>query len=161
MVYRYWRSLVIVCYAIVSRKTNEMSDSRPIQPSSELEHRSIEQARALIDDLIARGEKLFVEPADVSVILPEKLGPTTREFFARYGTLRTRLGGFRLAAADIRPSEHLRGYLSIGHSEDWDLVQQPSSDQVFVVEGYETRESELEVRFPSVYHLVLDEAQRT
>jgi hypothetical protein len=50
---------------------------------------------------------------------------------------------------------------TIGHSEDWDVVQKPGSDEVFVVEGAETREAEMEVRFPSVYHLVLDEAQRT
>ena len=46
-------------------------------------------------------------------------------------------------------------------SEDWDVVQKPGNDEVFVVEGAETREAEMEVRFPSVYHLVLDEAQRT
>jgi hypothetical protein len=104
---------------------------------------------------------LFVEPADGAAILPEQFGPTTREFFSRYGTLRTRRGGFRLAAADVRPSEYVRGYLSIGHSEDWDVVQKLGNDEVFVVEGAETREAEMEVRFPSVYHLVLDEAQRT
>ena len=129
-------------------------------PQPEAQFISIEQARAMVDDLIAKGDKLFVEPADKAVELPELLGSTTREFFSRYGVLRTRRGGFQLAASEVHPSEYVRGYLSIGHSEDWDVVQKPGSDEVFVIEGSETREDEMEVRFPSVYHLALDEAQK-
>ncbi len=152
--------VVIVYYVVLTRRTKRMSDATPSQPSPEAKPLSIEQARVMVDDLIAKGDKLFVEPADGASILPEQFGPT-KELFSRYGTLRTRRGGFRLAAADVRPSEYVRGYLSIGHSEDWDVVQKLGNDEVFVVEGAETREAEMEVRFPSVYHLVLDEAQRT
>ncbi|MFL6709680.1 MAG: hypothetical protein ACJ8HI_15885 [Massilia sp.] len=132
-----------------------------VQPPPEAKPVSIEQARGIVDDLIAKKGKLFVEHADGAAILPEQFGPTTREFFSRYGTVRTVRGGFRLAAADARPSDYVRGYLSIGHSEDWDVVQKPGNDEVFVVEGAEAHEAEMEVRFPSVYHLVLDEAQGT
>jgi len=57
---------------------------------------------------------------------------------------------------DIKPSDYMHGYLSIGHSEDWDIVQRPGDDEVFIVEGSETSEDEMDVRFPSVYHLILD-----
>lgn len=131
------------------------------KPSPEEEPLSVEQARALVDDFIAKGATLFVEPADRTVTLPEQIGPITKEFFSRYGTLHTRRNGFRISVADLRPSEYVRGYMSIGHSEDWDVVQKPGSDETFVVEGTETSGVEMEVRFPSLYHLALDEAKRT
>jgi hypothetical protein len=134
-----------------------MFASMPSQPQSGVDAMSPEQARAMVDDLIARGEKLFATPADETKPLPRQLGPITRDFFSRYGTLKTRRGGFELSAAGIRASEYVHGFLSIGHSEDWDVVQRPDADEVFIVEGAETREAEMETRFPSVYHLVVDE----
>lgn len=121
---------------------------------------SVEEARAMVDNLIAKGERLFVEHADSLVPLPEQLGPITREFFSKYASLHTKLGGFVLSVAEIRPSEYVQGYLLIGHSEDWDVVQKLGDDQVFVVEGAENSEIEMEVRFPSIYHLVLDEVNQ-
>lgn len=153
--------LVLVYYVVLNRRTKKMGDAAMSPPSLEERLLSVEQARAMVDDFIGKGDKLFVDPADGENILREQLGPTTIEFFSRYGILCTRRGGFRLAATDVRPSEYMRGYLSIGHSEDWDVVQKPGNDEVFVVEGAETCEAEMEVRFPSVYHLVLDEAKRT
>lgn len=118
----------------------------------------LEQARSLVDNLIEKGEKLRVEPAGETTPLHAQLGPVTREFFSRYGTLKNRRGSFELSSAGIRTSEYVDGFLSIGHSEDWDVVQRPGEDEVFVVEGAETCDSERETRFPSVYHLVVDEA---
>jgi hypothetical protein len=150
--------VVIVYYLILTRKRRQAMSVPAPQPQAQ--PISIEQARAMVDELIARGETLFVEQADKAVELPESLGSTTRECFSRYGVLRTRRGGFQLAASEVHPSKSVRGYLSIGHSEDWDVVQKPGGDEVFVIEGFETREDEMEVRFPSVYHLALDEAQK-
>jgi hypothetical protein len=148
--------VVIGYYIVLNRRTTRMAST----PASRSKFMPVDQARALVDDLIAKREKLFVEPADSAALLPDQLGPTTREFFSRYGAVSTRRGGFRLAAVDVRPSEYARGFLSIGHCEDWDVVQKPGNDEVFVVEGAETRETEMDARFPSVYHLVLDEAQQ-
>jgi hypothetical protein len=153
--------VVIVYYVVLTRRTKRVSDATPTPPLPEEKTLSVEQARVMVDAIIAKGNKLFVEPADGAAIPPEQFGPITREFFSKYGSLRTRRGGFRLAATDVRPSEYVCGYLSIGHSEDWDVIQKPGNDEVFVVEGAETREVEMEVCFPSVYHLVFDEAQRT
>lgn len=121
---------------------------------------SVDQARAAVEGLIAEGEKLFVEPAEEAVSQLVQLGPITREFFSRYSTLKTRLGGFELSSSSIQASEYVDGFVSIGHSEDWDVVQRLGSDEVFVVEGFETCEEEMEIRFPSVYHLAVDEAQQ-
>lgn len=112
----------------------------------------------MVLDLIARGEKLIATPAGEARPLSVNLGPITSEFFSRYDTLKTPRGGFELSAAGIRASEYLDGFLSIGHSEDWDVVQRQGADEVLIVEGAETSESEVETRFVSVYHLLVDEA---
>jgi hypothetical protein len=151
--------VVVINYIVLTRRTKRMLVITPRQPLQEVKLVSVAQARAMIDDFIVKGDKFFVEPADRTAPRLEQLGPITREFFSRYGALRTRCGGFQLAAAEVRASEYVRGYLSIGHSEDWDVVQWPGSDEVFVVEGAETCEANMDVRFPSVYHLILDETQ--
>lgn len=151
--------VVIAYYIVLTRRTKKMSAITPRQPSQEGESISIEQARAMVGDFVGKGDKLFVEFSSGTNPLLEQLGPTTREFFSRYSSLRTRRGGFRLAAVEVHVSEYMRGYLSIGHSEDWDVIQRLGSDEVFVVEGAETSEADMDVRFPSVYHLVLDEVQ--
>lgn len=119
---------------------------------------TIAQARAMVEDLIAKGERLFVEGKSSKP--PEQLGPITRDFFAMHGMLRTRRGGFQISVPDIRASDYMSGYLSIGHSEDWDVVLRPGSDEVFVIEGSETCDADMQVRFASVYHLIIDESER-
>jgi hypothetical protein len=52
--------------------------------------------------------------------------------------------------------KYIDGFLSIGHCEDWDIVQRPGHDDVFVVEGSETSEDEME-RYPTVYHFIFHE----
>jgi hypothetical protein len=122
---------------------------------------SVDEARVMVQILVIQGEKLLTETADTAVALPEELSQTTKEFFSKYGALKTRNGGFRIAVSDVKPSEYASGYISIGHSEDWDVIQIPGNDEVFVIEGAETSAAEMEVRFQSVYHLVLDEAKRS
>lgn len=150
--------LVVIMAYIVLRRAKKKP--KVTLPSSAPESLSIEQAQALVEGIVAKGEKVVVEPVDGTPAFAEKLGPATRQFFARYGSLSTRRGGFRLAASEVHASEYMNGYLSIGHSEDWDVVQKPGRNEVFVIEGAESGETEMEVCFPSVYHLVLEEAQR-
>ena len=130
----------------------------PLQSPGEVELISVEQARAMVDDLIAK-DKLLVDFVDKDVPVNEKLGSITRGFFSRYASICTRSGSFRLGVDEVSDSEYVHGYLSIGHSEDWDVVQRPGNDEVFVVEGAETSEAEMEVRFASVYHLILNEIE--
>lgn len=121
---------------------------------------SISQARASVDALILSGESFLIERVVEGDPPPAEVGPITKEFFSRLSVLRSKTGGFVLAASEIEPSDYLPGYLSLGHSEDWDIVQKPGEDEVLVVEGSETCAEQVEVRFVSVYHLVLDEATR-
>ena len=116
-----------------------------------------------MDEAIRRVEGLQAEgafltsPAPLSPALQNGLGPITRGFFEQYGAVHTPQGGFCLSASDIRPSEYVPGFISIGHCEDWDVVQQAGQDQVFVVEGSERAASDMDGSYLSVYHLLLNE----
>jgi hypothetical protein len=121
---------------------------------------SLDSAREQVEQLIAEKKLLIAESVMDASVASTQLGPITKEFFLRYGGVKTKRGGFRISAADIRPSEYVAGLLSIGHSEDWDVVQRPGSDEVFVVEGSEGADAEPQDPFPSVYHLAIDEVQQ-
>ena len=84
------------------------------------------------------------------------LGPLTREFFETYDSLKSNDCGFELDAKEIRPSIYVVGFISIGHYEAWDVVQRPGANDVFVVDGTEATEAEMEW-FPTVYHFVVHE----
>lgn len=152
--------IAVAYFLILRRRAGPATTLAPASPE-QAGPSSVDEARALVDTLIAEKLEIFAEPALGPVTCPELLSATTLEFFGRFASLKTRRAGFRLASADIRPSEYARGYVSIGHSEDWDVVQRAGSDDVFVVEGTVKSEAEMDVRFPSIYHLVLDEAQRS
>jgi len=148
-------SLMIVVNVILmatTRSSRRMHSSRPSENTDSL---SIEQAQARVEKIIAQENKILVKHANARTHELNQLGQVTREFFSRYSELRIN-GGFCLLMKDIKPSDYMHGYLSIGHSEDWDIVQRPGDDEVFIVEGSETSEDEMDVRFPSVYHLILD-----
>jgi hypothetical protein len=145
------------------RAEGARAQSEPIVAKSErppTERLSTENAKALVDDLVVRGERLVTKPGAVESTLPSSLGPATREFFSKYGMVRTRNGGLELNASEIHPSEYVGGCISIGHSEDWDVIQKPGTDEVFVVEGGGDPGKSFDVCFESVYHLVIDEVQK-
>lgn len=146
------------CIAIAGRSQRKKQVFMSRQSKTDVEAMSLEEARSMVLDLIAKGEKLIATPAGETGPLTVHLGPITRELFSRYGTLKTPRGGFELSVVGIRASEYIQGFMSIGHSEDWDVVQRQGTDEVLVVEGAETSESEVETRFASVYHLLVDEA---
>lgn len=150
--------IVAVYYVTLRRKGKKLTSSSHVfaDPSGVM---STEEARIMVDELVARRDHLIAAPSTPRDGNLDQFGPITREFFAKYGVLRTRNGGFQLSLADVKQSEYMSGFISIGHSEDWDVIQKPGADEVFVVEGAETREADIDVRFPSVYHLVLDEVE--
>ena len=153
---------VFVSYLVLKHKgMKNITIKTSSQPSVETSNLSISQARALVSALIEKGEQLVAEPATKSMLLPKQLGPITREFFTIYKSIRTRRGELEISGTQIQPSEYIHSYISIGHSEDWDVVQKTGKDEVFVVEGSETKEDEIDLRFPSIYHLLLDEVSNT
>lgn len=116
----------------------------------------LQAARQQLAEMVRRGELVADSPGQFDLTQAE-LGIVTKQFFAEYSAVRSIRGGLVVARSEIAPSEYLAGFISIGHSEDWDVVQRPGSDEVFVVEGGET-ENALEIRFASVYHFLLAEA---
>ena len=150
---------IIISYAIIARKTRYKSvpSRTKFNPSSEKRAMiSLDKARTMVDELVAE-EKVIVEFIHNGNTDLASLGPITKEFFSRYPILRTKNGGFQVVVQNIQLSEYLIGYISIGNSEDWDIVQSACHDQIFVVEGFEKSEIDIEVKFPTIYHLILDE----
>jgi len=86
-----------------------------------------------------------------------QLGPETRAFFARYHCVQTIRGGTVISEELVAPSSYLSGYISIGHSEDWDIIQAPGEDRIYVAEGAERSESDLRIEFPTVYDFIAHE----
>ncbi|MDR2129174.1 MAG: hypothetical protein LBP52_08945 [Burkholderiaceae bacterium] len=159
-----WIALVILSVILsrirLKRREKEIMKALPVfAPQHTFDHLSVGQARAMVDDAIAKGGILFVEPADKNISFPEQLGPAARELFSRYSVLETRTG-FQLALAHIKISEYINGYATIGYAEDWGVVQVPYSDDVFFIEGGEVSMGIEIERFPSIYHLILDEIQQ-
>lgn len=150
--------LVITRYFYLSRQRTEQSLAEPQQASSE--GISLEEARAMVDKFVAKADRLIVTPVvEVSVLL-DQTGPVTREFFERFGNVRSRSGGFVLGASEVAWSVYVNGFLSIGHGEDWDVVQRPGENDVYIVEGSETALNEM-IHFSSIYHALVDEVQRS
>lgn len=114
------------------------------------------EARRQLAALVERGDRLTVTLADGKSVIPAGLEPLTQEFFETYDSVKSNDCGFELDVNEIRPSVYIVGFISIGHYEDWDVVQRPGGDDVFVVEGSEKTEAEMEW-FPTVYHFVVHE----
>jgi hypothetical protein len=116
----------------------------------------LQATRLSLAESVSQGKLIARRPGQARI--PDtRLGPITQEFFAEYALVQSPLGGLVVATSEIAPSEYLAGFISIGHSEDWDVVQRPGADEVFVVEGSEDEE-ELAVRFPTVFHFLVAEA---
>jgi|GEM_PF-3849457 len=147
-----------IYFVILFRRQGRGAEKNLIARSEELEQLTLDQVQSRVEDIFSQGSRFFVEPAHSVSAASSDLGPIAGKFFSKYKTIRSRNGGFQLSLNDIKPSEYLSGFLSIGHSEDWDIVLRRNDDQIFVVEGSEVRPSEMEVHFPSIYHLILDEA---
>jgi len=114
------------------------------------------EARRQVGALAERGDRLMAIRANRKSAIPSGFGPLTREFFETYDSLKSDDCGFELDVQEIRPSIYVVGFISIGHYEDWDVVQRPGANDVFVVDGTETTEVEMEW-FPTVYHFVVHE----
>lgn len=150
-------AVLLVVAATVRGLYRSWRISKPVEPPKvNVRALSVEQAKAIVDQLLSERLDLHAGFPTVTTEL-DQLGPITREFFERFSFMRGRRGALELSAAAVGPSRYVAGFQSIGHVEDWDVVQRPGEDEVFVVEGSETDEGDMDGQFPSVYHLVVDE----
>jgi hypothetical protein len=158
----YWFTVLGISFVVVSylwlsqKKAPTQIGKQSISHPPPVDAISLEEARIFING-IARDSALFaVTLADGIEKVPVSLGPVTCEFFRRYRSLGLIDGTFKIDAGEIRPSQYIAGFLSIGHYEDWDIVQRPGQDDVFVAEGSETSEADME-KYPTVYHFLFHE----
>lgn len=148
--------LVLGWYFLVSRPSASPTWTRATVQTKDIDEKSLVKLRATVEKLVSQG-RLAVVAADPANSASRKLGPITREFFERYPVLVAADAGLRLALSDVRDSDYLAGFVAIGQSEDWQIVQQPPSDEVFIVEGSESGDSDLTTRYPSLFHFLCAE----
>jgi hypothetical protein len=91
----------------------------------------------------------------------EHLGQQTKEFFERYPSVRSRSGGTVMGKALASLSTYASGYISIGHTEDWDIVTKRGEDRIFVLEGAESSPEDTDDQYTSIYHFIYQEAKST
>jgi hypothetical protein len=152
---------IIVSYIVKVKMKEKVGKGFIFATSPKADARTVEQVREEVVDIINQGEKLLVKLADEDISLPEQLGSITRDFFSKYAVLESRHGGFRLALADVHVSEYIQGYISIGHCDDWEILQEPYRNEVFLAEGGEACFDVEVEHFSSIYHLILNEVQPT
>jgi hypothetical protein len=111
-------------------------------------------ARREVETIVAEG-RFKVSATNAGGPQLPQLGPITREFFDRYPHLQSASGGTEIGNDLVTESTYIRGYISLGHSEDWDVVAKPGSDHIAVVEGSETKPAEIGVVFASIYHFIV------
>jgi YD repeat-containing protein len=153
-----WLTVLGLIVVLVSIVTNLRKTTKQWFPSSQESGRDMlnKDSRHQFESMLARRERFRVTAAPPVATEYEQLGPVTREFFARYQHVEVKPGTI-IGVDLLAPSTHATGFISIGHSEDWDVVQRPGDDRVFVVEGSERSEAEIEVRYATVYDFLLDE----
>ena len=90
---------------------------------------NLQAVRLKLAESISRG-KLIASVPGQPCFQQAELGPVTQQFFAEYSLVQSPMGGLVVAASQVAPSEYIAGFISIGHSEDWDVVQRPGADEV-------------------------------
>jgi len=120
---------------------------------------STEEAQFKVETWIEKG--LFIQIKNYTeqekAKLFDGLDPTTEKFFKRHGCLRIASGIELIYEENKKWSEYVKGFLTIGHADDWDIIQKPGEPYIYIVEGSENSEREFELKFTSIYHLIVHE----
>jgi hypothetical protein len=144
--------LILLSYFYLGRSSQE-----PKGRTMADDNRPLSSERQSVAELVKAGKLLAVEKKVALTGTANSLGPITRDFFESYSELQTVSGNLRLAVDCIQMSEYIHGYISVGNSEDWDIVVKPFEDEIFIVEGSEIKDADMAVRFRNIYHLIADE----
>lgn len=150
--------LVVLSYLNITRNPRTKTQMTSLGPSDPGSLAPTEHAR--MDQLIA--EALVGQVITNSPLTNEnrqslqRLGPSTRKFFEKYGNVQLHSRNLSLEVGHLNDA-FIENFLSIGHSADWDIVQEPGSDRVYIVEGSEVSASQMDIEYPTVFHLLVDE----
>jgi len=153
---------ILASYTFYSmRERNCAAKKLPVKLSSrfKIDGLAIEDSKFQIAEMVDSGRLMVAYGENTSSSFFSKLGPLTQQFFTQYPSVSTINGACLLAISEIRLSEYAQGFISIGHSEDWDIVQLMGEDQVFIIEGSERDIEDFEVSFPSIYHFLISETK--
>ena len=152
--------IVVGVFAILNiakYRKQEKASMKNVNPVNARPDLSLNEAKQLVQTAVDRNSLRVSSEKMLPNEVLEQLGEVSRDFFSKYPDIRTNSGGTVLGVNLIAPSSYMVGLISIGHSEDWDVVQKKNDDRVFVIEGGEANQDDIESYFPSVYHFLADE----
>jgi hypothetical protein len=151
--------LCLIVALIVALSARYLAERVGSEQLLDTEPLSIGDARRLVESLANDPARIKAVLATPGQHIPETLGTATKESFRMYSEVSSIDDSLVLDVATIQKSNYVAEFWSLGHCEDWDVVQRPGSDEVFVIEGALCDHEDMEVRFPSVYHLIMNEAE--
>jgi hypothetical protein len=155
--------LLLVGFGILRRFLNVASDRKVPGASQTLTSGSTDptELKDKVEQLLTTDSPFEVREISEKGPEFEHLGQQTKEFFERYPHVRSRSGSTVLGKDLVSLSTYASGYISIGHTEDWDIVTKRGEDRIFVLEGAESSPEETDDQYATIYHFIYDEAMST
>jgi hypothetical protein len=112
------------------------------------------QERALTLLLDAKLYRIVENPALADSL--QSLGPELQKFFSRFEAVREIKGETSLDRKQIGASTLREGFLKIGTDmEHTEIVARPNEDPIYVIDGTEPEDEQVEEGFPTIYHYIV------
>ena len=124
---------ILASYIFYSmQERNSAATELPVKLRSKfkIEELTLENSKFEIAEMVESGKLIVGSGENIFSSFISVLGPLTQQFFTQYPSVSTRNGACQLGISEIRYSQYAQGFISIGHSEDWDIVQLIGEDGV-------------------------------
>ena len=117
---------------------------------------SLREAEDKALTLLLDGDKYRIveKPAPTDALY--SLGPALRQFFSRFESVKEIRGETALDRGEIGPSTLREGFVKVGTDiEHTEIVARPKEDMIYVIDGTEPIDFQLEEGFPTIYHYLV------
>jgi len=117
---------------------------------------SLREAEDKALTLLLDGDKYRIveKPAPTDALY--SLGPALRKFFSRFERVKEIRGETALDRGEIGPSTLREGFVKVGTDiEHTEIVARPKEDLIYVVDGTEPIDLQVEEGFPTIYHYLV------
>ena len=117
---------------------------------------SLREAEDKALTLLLDGDKYRIveKPAPTDALY--SLGPALRQFFSRFESVKEIRGETALDRGEIGPSTLREGFVKVGTDiEHTEIVARAKEDMIYVIDGTEPIDFQLEEGFPTIYHYLV------
>jgi len=106
--------------------------------------------------LLLDGDKYRIVERPAPTDALSSLGPALRQFFSRFESVKEIRGETALDRGEIGPSTLRAGFIKVGTDiEHTEIVARPKEDLIYVVDGTEPIDLQVEEGFPTIYHYLV------